>query len=180
MKTVLPVLKIGSITLREVLPEDYLDYYEIGKDNEVVRYLNWGPYNNPMEALWIIKEVFYKRPLDGLPIGYAIVIDNKMIGIIDYHTYDFSQNACEIGYVLNRNYWGLGIMKKCLKAVIDVGFSFLDLDKLICGHLADNTRSRNVILACGFHYERQVIVNNKGKDELGIYYSLYKYEYQGR
>ena len=33
MKTVLPKLKLGSITLREVLPDDYLDYYEIVRED---------------------------------------------------------------------------------------------------------------------------------------------------
>lgn len=179
MKTTLPKIKIGKITLREISHTDYLDYYEIGKDIEVVKHLNWGPFNNPSEALWIINNVFYKRPLDGIPIGYAIVIDNKMIGVIDYHTYYYDINACEIGYVLNKDYWGLGIMKKCLKAVIEVGFYHLNLNKLICGHTGQNYRSKRVIEACGFKYEYQKMVQMKENMEIGYFYSIYSYEYKG-
>lgn len=179
MKNYLPVVKIGRIILREICEYDYLDYYEIGRDLETVKYLNWGPFNNPSEALWIIKEIFYKRPLDGIPKGYAIVLDGKMIGVIDFHTYYARENTCEIGYILNREYWNLGIMKRCLKKVTEIGFRFLELDKIIVGHTSYNMASKKVILACGYKYEFQKIANIKGIDDIAYYYAYYRYEFEG-
>ena len=179
MKTNIPEVRLGKITLREILPTDYMDYFELGSDPLVVEHLNWGPFNNPREALWTINEVFYKRPLDGLPVGYAIVMNGKMIGMIDYHTYNRTQNSCEIGYSLNRSYWGKGIMTRCLKMVMQIGFEHLELNKLIVGHTEANIRSKNVILKCGFRYEHQAIVQGKNGSEIGYFYSLYKQEYKG-
>lgn len=179
MKNYLPVVKIGRIVLREICEYDYLDYFEIGRDLETVKYLNWGPFIKPNDALWVINEIFLKRPLDGIPKGYAIILDNRMIGVIDFHTYFPEQNACEVGYVLHRDYWNLGIMKKCLKKVTEIGFRHLCLDKIIVGHGSYNLASRNVILACGYKYEFQKLVNIKGIDDIAYYYAYYKYEFEG-
>ncbi len=179
MKTALPDIKLGKILLHEIEPSDYLELYELGSDPEVCKYLNWGPYRMPKEALWVISEIFYKRPLEGLPIGYGIYLKGRLIGMIDFHSYREGENACEIGYVLNRSYWGLGIMQKCLKACIRLGFEYLDLDKLICGHTLSNIRSKNTMLACGFKYENMSLAMGRDGEEIGYYYSIYKQDYEG-
>ncbi len=179
MRNYLPVVKIGKIVLREICLEDYLDYFEIGSDYETTKFLNWGPFVHPNDALWIIKEVFFQRPKDGIPIGYAICYLGKMIGVIDFHTYYANTNTCEIGYILNRKYWNMGIMKKCLKEVTKIGFYHLDLDKIIIGHTLQNEASKHVILACGYTYEYQRIVKIKDHEDIAYYYALYRYEYEG-
>lgn len=179
MKNYLPVLSLGKIVLREICEADYLDYYEIGKDYETTKYLNWGPFIHPNDALWVIREVFYQRPKNGIPIGYAIVYEGKMIGVIDFHTYFRNTNTAEIGYILNREYWNRGIMKRCLKAATEVGFRHLELDKIVIGHTLYNEASKHVILGCGYKYEYQRIVNMKNYEELAFYYAMYRYEFEG-
>lgn len=179
MKNYLPEVKIGKILLRDIVEADYLDYFEIGYDFETTKNLNWGPFNNPQEALWVIREIFLKRPLNGIPVGYAIVLGGKMIGMIDFHTYFQNDNAGEIGFILNRRYWNKGIMKRCLKEMIQLGFYHLNLDKIIIGHKYDNEASKRVILSCNFKYEGQKIVNLKGIDTIAYYYALYRYEFEG-
>lgn len=179
MKTSLPRVRIGNITLREITRFDYLDYFEIGKDSITVRDLNWGPFIKPNEALWALDEIILKRPYSGLPVGYAIVIDNKMVGIIDYHTYYEPINTVEVGYILHRDYWNKGIMSKCLKEIVKIGFNYLEVDKIIVGHLSTNEASKHVILNSGFKYESQKITEYKDKEGIALYYSLYKYEFEG-
>ena len=87
MNLKLETIKINNITLREFDCDDIKRLYEIGKNPNVCRYLNWGPYKNINEAILIAKEIFLKRPEEGIPIGYSIFYDNYMVGMIDYHTY---------------------------------------------------------------------------------------------
>ncbi len=181
MKTKLPDLNLGQYYLRTVCEADYLDYFEIGKDPLVVEHLTWGPYVRPKEALYTIREIFLKRPLSGLPEGYAIVDrknHHKMIGMIDFHTYYPGINTAEVGYILHRDYWNRGIMTMCLKAVTKVGFEFLGLDKILVGHILANQASKQVILKCGYHYEYQAVVKMGVEDRIVMYYSLYRYEYE--
>ena len=179
MKTTLPDIRLGKILLHEIEPSDYLELYEIGRDEEMCKTLNWGPYLSPKEALFTIANIFYKRPDEGLPIGYGIYLKGRLIGMIDFHTYYSSTNACEIGYFLKRELWGQGIMQKCLRACIRLGFEYLDLDKLICGHTISNIRSKNTILRAGFRYEEQRLIEARDGMEIGYYYSIYKKDYEG-
>lgn len=179
MRTNLPTINLGRIVLREINEFDYLDYYDIGRDEITTKYLNWGPFKHPSEALWVIKNIFKKRIDDGIPIGYAICYLGKMIGVIDFHSYQSKINSCEIGYILHRNFWNLGIMKSCLRAATMVGFNHLELDKIIVGHTTENIASKRVIEASGYKYEYQQLVNMKGKDDIAYYYAMYRYEYLG-
>ncbi len=179
MNLKLPTIKIGKVILREISEADYIDYYIIGSDAETTKYLNWGPFVNPQEALWVIREIFLKRPLDNLPIGYAITYNDEMIGIIDFHTYFPKENTCEIGYILNRRFWNKGIMSKCLRKITEVGFNYLNYDKLLVGHTIDNEASKHVILNSGYHYEYERLVNIKNQDKIALYYAQYRYEFSG-
>lgn len=160
-----------------------MDYYDIGRDEETCKHLNWGPFLKPKEALWCIEEVFLKRPLAGLPAGYAIIDkanEAKMIGMIDFHTYYESINTAEIGYILHREYWNQGIMTRCLKEMTRIGFELLHLDKILVGHTLGNQSSKQVILQCGYHYEYQSLIKIKNHERIAMYYSLYCYEYKER
>lgn len=181
LKTNLPAVNLGRYELREVVKEDYLDYYEIGRDPLTCKHLNWGPFVKLKEALYCIEEFFLKRPLSGLPVGYAIVDkqnDYKMIGMIDFHTYYKAINTAEIGYILHRDYWNQGIMKLCLKKMTEIGFKYLNLDKILVGHTLANQSSKQVILACGYHYEYQSLIKIKNEECIAMYYSMYSYEYE--
>lgn len=183
MRTDLPLVNLGRYELREVVKEDYLDYFEIGSDEETCKNLNWGPFNHPREAKICIEEIFLKRPLNSIPVGYSIIDkqnEYKMIGMIDFHTYYKAINTCEIGYILHKDYWNKGIMSMCLKEMIKIGFSYLGLDKLLVGHTLANQASKQVILKCGFHYEYQTLVTMKNEEKIAMYYSLYRYEYEGK
>ena len=179
MKTKLEEIKLGKIILREIEENDYLALYECGKSQKMCETLNWGPFNYIFEAKYVINEIYLKRPENGLPIGYGIIYDDKLIGVCDYHTYNPNDNSIEIGYFLNPDYWGLGIMTKVLKKVIDVAFNYLECDKVIIGSDIYNERSLNLIKRLNLKYEYEMINNYKDRDHLCKYFSVYKYEYKG-
>lgn len=178
MNLSLPKVKLSNgLMLREIELSDYLDYYLIGKSNNVCKYLNWGPFIYPNEALYVIKEIFYNRPLDNLPIGYAIIKDNHMIGIIDFHTIHKNENSTEIGFILHEDYHNQGIMSKALKKMIEIGFNYFNFNKLIVSSINENKACIKVIEKCGFKYEFQKIEEIKNENRLLYYYSLYRYEF---
>lgn len=180
MDTKLPIIKIGKIKLREILRSDFVSLFRIGSNPNLCKYLNWGPYKKVNEALYVIDEIYLKRPDDGLPIGYAIEIDNLMRGVIEYHSYDKLSNSIEIGYFLEESYQGMGIMYKSLKEAIKVAFNDLLVDKIIISSLIDNLKSIKLIEKLDFKYEKEEmieVVENIYK--LGRYYSLYKNDFKG-
>lgn len=178
----MPTIVIGKYVLRTILKSDYLDYYEIGKDLENVKYVSWGPFDNPMQAMWVFENIFWKREEMDLPIGYAICLKstNRMIGVIDFHTRYKEINAAEIGYIIHRDYWNQGICSMCLKEMIRVGFEYLEYDKIIIGHVRENLASMHVIIKNGFKYEEMKYGYFKDRENIihdCIMYSLYRNEY---
>ena len=153
MKTIkLPTIELSSVLLRTVQKNDYRDFFELGKDEETTKFLTWGPFTRLKDAKNMLKYVYFKRMQRNEPIGYAIVDKKslKMIGTIDYHSFDRKRNLCEIGYVLNKDFWRQGIMTEVLGSVTRTGFELLLLDKIIIKHLRENLGSKQVIIKNGY------------------------------
>ena len=80
----------------------------------------------------------------------------------------------ELGFDLNRDYWGRGLMPEAVKAVIDYCFQELSFDYLTCGHFDRNDRSRRVVEKSGFRFLKNVVTPTaRGVDEPGKMYVLY-------
>lgn len=168
--------RLGNILLREIEEADYLDYFQIGSDPLVCKYLNWGPFKVPAEALWTIKEIFLKRPEEGLPIGYAIIKDDHMIGMIDFHTINMKLNSIEIGYFLKRDFWGMGIMKRACSYMVSLAFQ-MGYDKVCLGSVSENERSIHLIESLGFKYEYNTLaLLNDNCYKIANYYAKYRNE----
>lgn len=150
--TRLPNIDLGDIYLRAIEFEDYKDMYEYGSDDLVTKTLVWNTYRNIDDAKDSIEKVFLSRPDRGLPLAYAIIHkeDKKMIGTCDFHSVNWDSLTGEIGYVLNRRYWGQGYMSLVCGELIKFGFEYLGLNKIEIGHEINNVGSRRVIEKNGF------------------------------
>lgn len=184
MSNDLPIIKINRYILRKLEISDYLDVYEYGSDSLTTRFLSWGPYVDITDAYESVKFILNNRDIKGYCCVYAIVDSkiNKMIGSIDFHTYDPYFNSGEIGYVLSRDYWNRGIITEAVKKIISLGFELLNFDKIIIGHTDVNFQSKRVIEKCDFHYDYTLY--GKGLDKYNneirniIYYSIDKIDYE--
>ncbi len=176
MKTIMPIIQLKKVFLRDIVKSDAADYFAFGSRFEVCQYMTWGPFKSVEETEKFIEKVYLTRPKNGLPVGYAIVLkkNNQMIGTIDFHTYDFYYNTCEIGFSLSNDYWNQGIMTACLKEMIRLAFSYMNFDHLKIGHIVENYASMRVIKKCGFKYEK--INRNAFYDKrVGRYYDIMYY-----
>ena len=161
--TLVPEIDLGDVYLRKIQVSDYNDMFEYGTDPEVIKYLSWGPYKTKEEVKDTIRNLFFTKPDKGVPYAYAIIYkdNDKMIGTCDYHTINHDLNRGEIGYALNRNYWGKGIMTKVCGALISFGFNYLELDAIDIAHHKDNIGSKRVIEKCGFRYLKEYEKNGR-------------------
>jgi len=181
----MPEFTFGNYKLRTISKSDTSDMFEYGKDIEVTRYLNWGPFTSIKDAKLSYKEIFKPRLRQGLPLGYAIVdmTKNKMIGTIDFHSKIKGENCAEIGYCLHKDYWNLGIMTHAIQFLIKVGFEHLNYDQIHVKHLSQNIGSQKVIAKTKFKLkskEPYLLEKVYGvlKDEMLIY-ELKREDYYG-
>lgn len=140
----LPNVSFGPYLLRTLKETDVDDYFEIGKDRENIEFLTWQAFKTRSEAMTSLNDYLVRRYFDE-PIGYAISYLDKMIGIIEFHTFSNFHKTAEIGYLLHKDYWNKGIMTSALEKIIYIGFTFLDLNTIKIKSIKENIASRRVI-----------------------------------
>jgi len=147
------VLRTDRLTLRPWRESDLSDLYEYARVDGVGQMAGWNPHRDMEESRAILHSFIRHRKT------FALEYQGKVIGSLGVEEYSEENHpeledlrGREIGYVLSRDYWGMGLMPEAVKAVIAWLFSETGLDFLICGHFDHNARSRRVVEKCGFRY----------------------------
>jgi len=142
-------LQTERLILRPVQPDDAEAMFDYLRDEETVRFITVPPVKTLKEVIENSIQSYFM--LD--PIGkWAIVYNKKMVGTIDLRLNEAHQQA-EIGYVLNKNYWGQGIMPEAAAALLAIGFDQLHLVRIFSEHDTRNPKSGRVMAKIGMHKE---------------------------
>lgn len=176
LKLDLPILESDRLILRPFRMDDAAEMFEYASDIEVLKYLWWEPHESIEQTKESIQTRFLTSNERGLPTAYAIEMksNHKMIGGIDVHTVVFNDVGV-IGYVINKNYWGQGIMTEALEMLIPTLFHYSGFYRLEINHCADNVGSGKVIEKAGFIQEgifRKRRIERDGHRGDYIYYGL--------
>lgn len=85
---------------------------------------------------------------------FAIVVEGEAIGGVGLHPQKdiYCKNA-EIGYWISEEYWGQGIMTNAIKEILDYGWKYLDIDRVVAIIFGTNIGSIKVVEKCGFELE---------------------------
>jgi len=91
----------------------------------------------------------------GLALFWAIEWKETgaVIGKCTLWQYDENNQRAEVGYILNRRYWRMGLMSEALVAMIDYAFSGLGLHRLEADTDVKNTASLALLEKMGFQRE---------------------------
>lgn len=143
-------LRTPRLLLRAFTPQDAQRVFEIRSDFEVTRMLVFPAYPPVLEhvAAWLGEHAIEWRA--GTAYRFAVVADGRVIGCADV---DEIQDGCgELGYWLERDYWGRGLASEAAGAVHDFATRTLGLRRLVAGHTADNPASGRILLRLGFRH----------------------------
>ena len=132
--------------IRNFRQEDEKDLYEVLSDAEVMKYIE--PVFNMEKTTDFIKNA----GLCGPPLVYAVEIleTERVIGHLIFHSYEKSDY--EIGWVINRNYWGMGIADELTKAIVEYSKE-ADIESLVIECDENQAASKNIALKNGFVYQ---------------------------
>ena len=78
---------------------------------------------------------------------------NALIGFIDLHDIDWANGHASIGYWLDRDYTGRGIMTQAVSAIGEYAFEALDMHRIEIHVATENHRSRRIPERLGFTLE---------------------------
>lgn len=145
-----------------------------GSDAETLKYLIW-PGITDVEAAERVIMAYYSRP--GV---YALTLKttNQCIGCIDIRVEPQHEKA-SFGYVLNRNFWNCGYMTEALKAILELCFTKLELNRVEASHYVGNEGSGKVMQKSGMSYEGLSLqeVKIKGVFQDVVHYGITRAQY---
>ncbi|MBB63458.1 MAG: RimJ/RimL family protein N-acetyltransferase [Waddliaceae bacterium] len=116
-------------------------------------FLGWLDHNQSVEDT----EVFIRRERERLEkkeaLTLAIVFKEQIVGLVGFHNIDGLNRSASVGYWLDKNHEGQGIMRQSVNALIDHGFSTLSLHRIEIQCAVENLRSQRIPLAFSFKQE---------------------------
>ncbi|WP_317896600.1 GNAT family N-acetyltransferase [Aurantibacillus circumpalustris] len=150
-------LKTERLILREILPSDEMEMFELDSDKDVHKYLGNQPFTRIDDSREIIS--FIRKQYEDAGIGRWAVINkttNEFMGwaglklvkdLTNYHI-----NYYDLGYRFIKRYWGNGYATEAAKAIISYGFSQMKLNEIYAMADVNNLKSIKVLEKSGLIY----------------------------
>ncbi len=176
----LPDLVTPRLRLRQVQPADARALFAIKADPAVTAHYGQEPHRALSDTqAWIARlgrdysrrEVLFWC----LTPGDA----DTAIGSVTFWNPGPGWLCAELGYELNRAYWGQGLMAEALPAVLTYGFDEVGLHRVEACPLAGNTASLNLLRKLGFTGEGTLRqrVPFRGEFHDQVYFGLLREEW---
>ena len=174
----IPTLKTERLILRKIKKTDIDDVYEYASDPLVPKYLLWSEHKTKeytKDYLKYLSKLYKQRKF----YDWGIIYKEKLIGTVGFSSINIKNNSAEIGYVLNRSFWGFGIATEAVMEILQFGFITLNLSKIEAIFLPENHQSRRVLEKSNMKLEqiRHSALLVKGKYQDIEVYSILKDEY---
>jgi len=177
----LPILETERLLLRKITIEDVEDIFYYGSNTEVSKYVTWEPHKTLSDAEAFIEFALnqYEKK-DIAPWGIEYKENGKLIGTIDFVSWQPQHKIAEIGYVISQDYWGKGIATEAANGVIAFGFHHMDLVRIQARCFVENRGSERVMEKTGMSFEGIIrkAMFVKGKHQDLKMYSILKEEFE--
>ncbi len=150
----LPELTTERLTLRKMMVLDAGDMFEYACRSDVTKYLTWYPHPDRAYTREYL-QYLGNRYAAGMFYDWAVIYepDCKMVGTCGFTSFNCHSDSAEVGYVLNPDYWGKGIVTEALSRVLRFGFEELHLHRIEARFIEENERSRHVMERVGMTFE---------------------------
>lgn len=152
--TPFPELRSKRLFLRDIKETDCDTILFLRSDKTINKFIERPEHRrtrNKADALKFIKEL-HENIENNKAIAWGITLKNKLqvIGTICLWNFSEDKKTAEVGYDLNPEYQGKGIMSEALSMIIDFGFKILELNKIEAFTHKDNEKSKNLLWKNGF------------------------------
>lgn len=148
-----PRIETERIILMELTSDDAEAIFRNFSDPEISQKFLEQPLTDIGQARQFVEQ-FDAEFKQGKGFTWAIVFkeNNACIGTCGYGFVEIG-NRGEIGFDLAKEYWGKGIMSESLKAIIDYGFSALQLLKIEAHTFSENDHAIHLLENLGFQLD---------------------------
>jgi len=182
------ILQTQRLVLREFTVDDADNLFDLNSDPEVMRYLTGGratPREVLRDEVIPFHLAVYER-LDGLGTWAAeSCTTGDFLGWFHFRPGpDGDVTNIDLGYRLCRSAWNKGYATEGSRALINIGFTDLGVERVFGHTMAVNTASRRVLEKCGLTLVRTSPYDGpdviEGSEHGEVEYALTKPEWQER
>lgn len=138
-------LATPRLLLRKVHLSDANDLFEYASDQMTVRYVSFPRHQTVVDSQEAIANHFMPNTLQTWGIIWQET--GKFIGTISLMGLD--EHQAELGYILNRTFWGQGVMPEAASALLKLCFEVLGLTQVHALHHVENPASGRVMQKIG-------------------------------
>lgn len=149
-----PQLETERLYLRAMRVSDAPDMFDYARRPEVTRCLLWNPHADVSYTRRYLEYLAGRYRL-GQFYDWALICkeDGRMIGTCGFVRFDYPHNGAELGYVLNPDYHGKGLMTEAARRILQFGFQVLGLHRIESRFMIENDPSRRVMERLGMTFE---------------------------
>ena len=146
-------IQTERLTIRQFVESDLDDYFAIVGDPKNAKAAGFQYAHHKTDAAYLLQTAIKQ----GMVFAIVETLTQHVIGSVGLYP-KIGQNgeqeadAAEIGYVLNRAYWGQGIMTEAAASLIKTVVDQQLLKTIWASFLDDNQRSQRVLENLGFYY----------------------------
>jgi ribosomal-protein-alanine N-acetyltransferase len=152
------------LTLRPLTAADAPALYAMFSDPEAMRYWSSGPWTDIAQGEAYVAAA-QAGEADGSMLRMGIEMDGMLAGVANMYKFDQQNRRCDIGYMLARSSWGKGVMQEALAALIEYGFTELNLHRIEADIDPRNHASARLLQGLRFtkegHLRERWIVNGE-------------------
>lgn len=143
-----------NIYLELASPELSKEIFDLVESNreELGKWLNWVPKTKTVKDVrkFLKKNKRFQEDLSG---AFAIYFQGKLAGLVDLHEIHVRNNKSNIGYWLDKNFYGKGIMTGSVAAILNYAFKELGINRIAIEVAVGNVKSKAVAERLGFKFE---------------------------
>lgn len=148
-------IETARLRLRAFRACDEADVHEYASDPEVVRFMSWGPntieQTHAVLAGWLEEQKSWPR--DSVTLAIELKDEQRVIGAIRFDLRDPDHRTADMGYTLNRKYWGRGFATEAARTLLDTAFRTLELHRVWATCDVNNHASYRVMEKIGMRRE---------------------------
>ena len=147
-------IETERLLLRPITMKDAPDIFAYASDPEVTKYVRFVTHKNIKDTHAFIRRVqaSYKKGITPL-WGMQLKTTGRMVGSLGFLQWPNPDQRAELGYVINRDYWGQGLVTEAASAVCRFAFKEMNVNRIEAGTIVGHIASQRVLEKCGFKLE---------------------------
>ena len=155
-----PKIETERLILREISHDDTAAIFRNFSDPDVANWFFEKPHSTTEQTIKVIEHFILKyKQGEGLTWAITLKENGQVIGTCGYENIEIGDRG-EIGFDLAKECWGKGYMRESLAAIINFGFSILDLSKVEAHTNSNNVRAKRLLEKLDFQLDKVSKGNN--------------------